>query len=287
MNTLLIEKRVQIINLLVEGMSMRAVSKVAGCSINTVTKLLKDVGAACAAYQDQNVRGIKAMRVQFDEIWAFCRKERNVAPENKGVLGFGDVYTWTGMDAESKLMVSYMVGKRDADYADAFIADIASRLTNRVQLSTDGYKPHLEAAEGAFDCNVDYAMLVKHYGPGEQAGQRGFSPAEFVSAGNPDMDKVSTSFVERQNMAMRMGMRRLTHLTNGLSKKMEDLEHAVSLHVMNYNFTRIHKTLRVTPAMAAGISDHVWGLEEIAALVPEPIAKKRGPYKTRQKAISN
>lgn len=292
MNRLPLEKRAQIIALLVEGMSMRAVSRVADVSINTVTKQLEEVGAACAAYQDQNVRGINAKRVQCDEIWAFCHsKERNVAPENKGILGFGDVYTWTGMDADSKLMVSYMVGKRDADYADAFIADLASRLINRVQLSTDGHKPYLEAVEGAFGCNVDYAMLVKHYGPGEQAGQRRYSPAEFVSAdkrvitGNPDMDKVSTSFVERQNLTMRMGMRRFTRLTNGFSKKVENLEHAVSLHFMHYNFARIHKTLRVTPAMEAGISDHVWSLEEIAALVPELVAKKRGSYKPR--LISN
>lgn len=288
MNCLPLEKRTQIIALLVEGMSIRAVSRVADVSINTVTKQLVEVGAACAAYQGQNVRGINAKRVQCDEIWAFCHsKERNVAPENKGILGFGDVYTWTGMDADSKLMVSYMVGNRDADYADAFIADLASRLTSRVQLSTDVHKPYLEAVEGAFGCNVDHAMLVKHYGPIEQAGQRRYSPAEFVSAdkraitGNPDMDKVSTSFVERQNLTMRMGMRRFTRLTTVFSKKVENLEHAVSLHFMHYNFARIHKTLRVTPAMEAGISDHAWSLEEIAALVPEPVAKKRGSYKPR------
>ena len=288
MNRLPLEKRTQIISLLVEGMSMRAISRVADVSINTVTKQLKEVGYACSIYQDQNVRGINAKRVQCDEIWSFCHsKERNVAPENKGILGFGDVYTWTGMDADSKLMVSYMVGKRSADYAEAFINDLASRLTSRVQLSTDGHKPYLEAVEGAFGCNVDYAMLVKHYGPGEQEGQRRYSPAEFVSAekrviaGNPDMEKVSTSYVERQNLTMRMGMRRFTRLTNGFSKKIENLEHAVSLHFLHYNYARVHKTLRVTPAMEAGISDHVWSMEEIASLVPEPVAKKRGAYKPR------
>lgn len=291
MNILAIEKRVQIINLLVEGMSMRAISRVADVSINTVTKLLEGVGAACASYQDTAIRGLTCKRVQCDEIWAFCYcMEKNVAPENKGILGYGDVYTWTGMDADSKLMISYMVGKRDAEYANAFIGDLASRLTSRVQLSTDGHKPCLEAVEGAFGYDVDYAMLVKHYGPADVADQRRYSPSEFSGAdkrvfvGKPDMDKVSTSFVERQNLTMRMGMRRFTRLTNGFSKKVENLEHSVSLHFMHYNFARIHKTLRVTPAMEAGISDHVWSLEEIAALVPEPVAKKRGAYKPRQVA---
>lgn len=294
MNRLTIEKRTQIINLLVDGMSMRAISPVADVSINTVTKMLEDVGAACATYQDKTIRGVKAKRVQCDEIWGFCyAKEKNVAPEDKGVLGFGDVYTWTGMDADSKLMISYMVGKRDADYANAFIDDLASRLANRVQLSTDGHKLYLEAVEGAFGANVDYAMLVKHYGPGSTTDQRRYSPSEFVSAdkrvivGRPDMANISTSFVERQNLTMRMGMRRLTRLTNGFSKKVENLEHAVSLHFMHYNFARIHKTLRVTPAMEAGIADHVWSLEEIAALIPESIAKRRSLYKPRAASISN
>lgn len=294
MNTLSIAKRTQIINLLVEGMSMRAISRVAEVSINTVTKLLEDVGAASAAYQDKTLVNLRCKRVQCDEIWGFCyAKEKNVAPADKGVLGYGDVYTWTGIDADTKLMVSYMVGKRDADYANAFIADLASRLATRVQLSTDGHKPYLEAVEGAFGANVDYAMLVKHYGQGSVTDQRRYSPSEFVSAdkrvivGNPDIAKVSTSFVERQNLTMRMGMRRLTRLTNGFSKKVENLEHAVSLHFMHYNFARIHKTLRVTPAMEAGIADHVWSLEEIAALIPEPVAKKRGAYKARAGSISN
>ena len=288
MNLLPIEKRVQIICLLVEGMSMQAVSRVADVSINTVTKQLEAVGVACATYQDQNVRGINAKRLQCDEIWSFCyAKERNVAPENKGILGYGDVYTWTGMDADSKLMVSYMVGKRDADYADAFIADLASRLTSRVQLSTAGHKPYLEAVEGAFGANVDYAMLVKHYGPTDTTEQRRYSPSDFVNAekrviaGNPEMAHLSTSFIERQNLTIPMGMRRLTRLANGFSKKVENLEHAISLHFMHYNFVRIHKTLRVTPAIQAGVSDHVWSIEEIAELVPAPVAKKRGSYKPR------
>lgn len=298
MNRLPLEKRAQIVNLLVEGMSMRAVSRVADVSINTVTKLLEDAGAACSTYQDQALRNLTCKRIQCDEIWAFCyAKEKNVAPENKGVLGYGDVYTWTGMDADTKLMVSYMVGKRDVDYATAFIDDLASRITGRVQLTTDGHKPYLEAVDVVYgDGNIDYAMLVKMYGTTESKfEERRYSPAPFTSAtkrpilGNPDPKHISTSFIERQNLTMRMGMRRFTRLTNGFSKKVANLEHAVSLHFMHYNFCRIHKTLRVTPAMAAGVSDHVWRIEELVNLVPEPVAKARGPYKKRAQveAISN
>ena len=273
MNRLPIEKRAQIIGLLVEGMSMRAITRLTGVSINTVTKLLEDIGLAAGLYQAQVMVNLPCKRVECDEIWAFCySKEKNVAPADKGILGHGDVYTWTAICAETKLIPAFMVGKRDADYANAFIADLAPRLANRVQLTTDGHKPYLEAVEGAFGRDVDYAMLVKHYGAGSTQDQRRYSPSEFVSAdkrvivGNPNADKVSTSYVERQNLTMRMGMRRFTRLTNGFSKKVENLEHAVSLHFMHYNFARIHKTLRVTPAMATGISDHVWSLEEIAQL---------------------
>lgn len=275
MNKLPIEKRAQILALLVEGNSMRAVTRLVGCSINTVTKLLIDVGQACSAYQDKAMRNLPCKRIQCDEIWSFCySKEKNVSAEDKGVLGYGDVYTWTSICPDTKLVPSFMVGKRDAEYAHAFIQDLASRLANRVQLTTDGHKPYIEAVEGAFGGEIDYAMLVKHYSnPGEaQQAQKRYSPSEFVSAekrrisGDPDVKKVSTSHVERQNLTMRMGMRRFTRLTNGFSKKIENLEHAVALHFMFYNFGRIHKTLRVTPAMEAGISDHVWALEEIAAL---------------------
>jgi IS1 family transposase len=273
MNRLPTEKRAQIIGLLVEGMSMRAVTRLTGVSINTVTKLLEDVGLAAGLYQAQVMVNLPCKRVQCDEIWAFCySKEKNVAPENKGVLGFGDVYTWTALDADTKLIASYMVGKRDATYAAEFIGDLASRLANRVQLTTDGHHAYLEAVETAFAGQIDYAMLVKHYGPGPMADQRRYSPAEFTSAelrvisGTPELAHACTSYVERQNLTMRMGMRRFTRLTNGFSKKVENLEHAVSLHFLHYNFARIHKTLRVTPAMAAGVSDHVWSLAEIAAL---------------------
>ena len=273
MNQLPIEKRAQIIGLLVEGMSMRAVTRITGVSINTVTKLLEDVWLAAGLYQAQVMVNLPCQRVECDEIWAFCySKGKNVAPADKGILGHGDVYTWTAICADTKLIPAFMVGKRDADYANAFIADLASRLASRMQLTTDGHRPYLEAVEPAFGRDVDYAMLVKHYGPGTVTDQRRYSPSEFIDAekrvvtGKPDKALISTSYVERQNLTMRMGMRRFTRLTNGFSKKVENLEHAVSLHFMHYNFARIHKTLRVTPAMAAGISDHVWSLEDIAAL---------------------
>lgn len=286
MNKLSLQKRTQIIGLLVEGNSMRAVTRLVGCSINTVTKLLEDVGTACLEYHDAKVRNIASKRVQCDEIWSFCyAKEKNAAPEDKELLGHGDAYTWTAIDANSKLAISWLVGRRDQEYAEAFIGDLASRLAGRIQLTTDGHGPYIPAVEKMFGGAIDYAMLVKIYeGQGKQ-DQRRYSPAGFVKAdkrritGNPDVDEVSTSYVERQNLTMRMSMRRFTRLTNGFSKKIENLEHAVSLHFMYYNFARIHKTLRVTPAMEAGISDHVWSLEEIARLVPDPVAKKRGPYK--------
>lgn len=273
MNRLPIEKRAQIIGLLVEGMSMRAVTRIVGCSINTVTKLLEEVGFACAMYQSETLRNLQSKRIQCDEIWAFCgSKEKNVPEEHKGELGYGDVYTWTALDADSKLIVSYMVGKRNGDYADAFMQDVASRLANRVQLTTDGYKPYLDAVAGAFQNQIDYAMLVKLYGEAPPEDRRKYSAPMFQGvavgriSGFPEKEHISTSFVERQNLTMRMGMRRFTRLTNGFSKKVANLEHAVSLHFMHYNFARVHKTLRVTPAMEAGISDHVWSLEEIASL---------------------
>ena len=274
MNRLPLQKRAQILGMLVEGNSLRATSRMADCSINTVTKLLEEVGFACNVYQAEKVRNLTTRQVQVDEIWAFCySKEKNVAPEHKGILGHGDVWTYTALDADTKLMVSYMVGKRDADYALAFMTDLAARFANRVQLTTDGHQPYLRAVPDAFGSDIDYAMLVKHYGaPNGRSDERRYSPAHLLGTeqkaliGTPDMSKVSTSYVERQNLTMRMSMRRFTRLTRGFSKKVENLEHAVSLHSMHYNFARIHKTLRVTPAMEAGISDHVWTLEEIAAL---------------------
>lgn len=273
MNKLSIQKRAQIIGLLVEGNSMRATSRLANCSINTVTKLLVDVGYACAFYQNEVLRNIESKRVQCDEIWSFCySKEKNVAPEDKGVLGYGDVYTWTAIDADTKLAISWLVGRRDHAYAETFIGDLASRLAGRIQLTTDGHGPYLGAVEKVFGGAVDYAMLVKIYGE-ENQGQKRYSPAQFVNAekrritGAPNMKEVSTSYVERQNLTMRMGMRRFTRLTNGFSKKIENLEHAVALHFMHYNFVRIHKTLKTTPALEAGVTDRLWSLEDITKLL--------------------
>lgn len=288
MNVLPIEKRAQILHLLVEGNSMRATSRIADVSINTVTKLLVDAGMACLEFQDKAIVNVNSKRVECDEIWSFCQsKEKNVAEENKGVLGYGDCYTWTAIDADSKLAISWLVGRRDVEYAEAFMADLASRLAGRIQLTTDGYGPYINAVEKMFGGAIDYAMLVKIYEENSRQEQRRYSPAGFVKAdkrrmnGDPDMGKVSTSYVERQNLTIRMGMRRFTRLTNGFSKKVENLQFAVALHFMHYNFGRIHKTLRVTPAMEAGIADHVWSMQEIAGLVKDEAPKKRGPYKKK------
>jgi IS1 family transposase len=288
MNTLPIEKRVQIIQLLVEGCSMRSVERIVGCSINTVTKLLCDVGAACAEYHDKYVRDLTCKRVQCDEIWSFVyAKQRNVPEELKDVFGIGDVYTWTAIDADTKLIAGWLVGTRGAESAKLFMDDLAGRLSNRVQLTTDGHKAYLEAVEGAFGGGIDYAMLVKLYGENQPEDRRKYSLSHYkgnikgVVSGNPEKEHISTSFVERQNLTMRMHMRRFTRLTNGFSKKVDNHMNAVSLHFMYYNFAKIHKSLRVTPAMEAGISEHVWSIEEIARLVPEPVAKKRGAYKKK------
>lgn len=289
MNALPLEKRVQIISCLVEGNSIRSTSRITGASKNTIVKLLVDVGTACAAYQDQVIRNLHCKRVQCDEIWSFCYcKEKNVPEEHKGELGQGDVYTWTALDADTKLIISFLVGKRDGYYAKLFIDDLASRIDNRIQLTTDGHKAYLEAVESAFASEIDYAMLIKLYGnTPELQDQRRYSPAECsgintkVISGKPNTDHISTSYVERQNLTMRMSMRRFTRLTNAFSKKIENHECAVALHFMYYNFARIHKSLRVTPAMEAGISDHVWTLEEIANLAPIEAPKKRGPYKKK------
>jgi IS1 family transposase len=221
------------------------------------------------------MRNLTCKRIQCDEIWNFCYcKEKNVPEEHKGEFGYGDVYTWTAMCADTKLIPSFLVGRRDAGFANIFMKDVASRLKNRVQLTTDGHRAYLNAVEDAFGGDIDYAMLVKTYGSTESTtDQRRYSPAECTGAdklrisGNPDANDISTSYVERQNLTMRMSMRRFTRLTNGFSKKIENLEYSVALHFMHYNFCRIHKTLRVTPAMEAGIADHVWTLEEIVALV--------------------
>lgn len=274
MNCLSLADRAKILSLLVEGNSMRAVTRITGNSINTVTKLLVDVGQACSEFQNTALRNLPCKRIQCDEVWSFCyAKEKNVPFEYRGLRGYGDVYTWTAIDADTKLVPSWLVGRRDAFYANKFIEDLRSRLAERVQITTDGHKSYLTAIERSFGSQVDYAMLVKLYGAPQGAEDaRRYSPAECTGtitgtvAGDPDPKHVSTSFVERQNLTMRMSMRRFTRLSNGFSKKIENLEHAVALHFMHYNFARIHKSLRVTPAMEAGVDDHVWSLEEIAGL---------------------
>lgn len=254
MNKLSLQKRVKIIGMLVEGNSLRAASRMADCSINTVTKLLVDVGMACAQYQDKILRNLSCKRIQCDEIWALCyAKEKNVPQELKRQFGYGDVYTWTAICADTKLVPSFMVGKRNAEYGNAFMLDLANRLQNRVQLTTGGHKVYLQAVENAFGCDIDYAMLVKVYGAPTRDEQR-------------HEKHISTSYIERQNLTMRMSMHRFTILTNGFSKKIDNLYFAVALHFMFYNFGRTHKTLRVTPAMEAGIANHIWTLEEIVDL---------------------
>jgi IS1 family transposase len=278
MNVLPIEKRAQILQLLVEGMSMRSITRVTGCCLNTVMRTLAAAGIACAEYLDANIYNISAKRVECDEIWGFCQsKQKNVAPEHEGILGHGDVWTWVGFDADTKLVITWLVGLRTQRYAETFIDDLASRLTDRIQLTTDGFGVYVNAVDTAFGGMVDYAMLVKIY----DERSRFVSAEKRTIFGSPDLNKVSTSFVERQNLTIRMQNRRFTRRTNAFSKKIENLEHSVALHFMHYNFARIHKTLRVTPAMEAGLSDHVWSIEEIAALIPEPVAKKRGTYKKR------
>ena len=285
MNKLDVATRAQILNLLVEGSSLRSISRVCDVSINTVTKLLVDAGTACAAYHDATVRNVKAKRVQCDEIWAFVgAKSKNVASMKTPMKGAGDAWTWTALCADSKMILSYCVGSRDGDSAARFIGDLASRLANRVQLTTDGHKAYLEAIEGAFGCDIDYAMLVKIYGPSPDSAKGRYSPSDCTGAiktpieGKPDPKHISTSFVERSNLSMRMGMRRFTRLTNAFSKKIENHIHALSLYFVFYNFARQHKTLRVSPAMAAGIETRLWDMTDIVKITDE--------YNASQKAAS-
>lgn len=283
--------RARILHMLCEGQSIRAIERIAGASKNTVAKLLSDAGAVCAAYQDQAFRNLKTKRVQVDEIWSFTyAKQKNVKAAKAAPEGAGDTWTWTAIDADSKLVISWLVGGRDSEYAMAFMDDLSRRLANRVQLTSDGHKAHLEAVEGAFGSDTDYAMLVKVYGNAPEVLKGRYSPAEFTTAhktrieGNPDMRHVSTSYSERQNLTMRMHMRRFTRLTNGFSKKVEAHANAVALHFMYYNFVRVHKTLRMTPAMAAGVTKKLWEVSDIVALIEAKEAEQptvRGPYKKR------
>jgi IS1 family transposase len=272
MSKLSIEKKVQVINLLVEGNSCRAASRIADVSFNTVLKLLVEVGSACWKFHDETVVNLKSKRIQCDEIWSFVYSKEKNKPDN--VENAGDVWTWTALCADTKLIIGWHVGTRDADSANTFMHDIDSRLTNRVQLTTDGYKPYLEAVTDSFGSQIDFAQLVKLYGKeGSTANaEKKYSPAECIGckktvvSGNPDPEHISTSFVERQNLTMRMHMRRFTRLTNGFSKKIENHCYAIALHFVYYNFVKQHKTLRITPAMAAGITKRFMSIEDIVNL---------------------
>jgi IS1 family transposase len=275
MNKLSQSKRTQIISALVEGNSIRATARMVGVSKDAVLKLLFDMGVACAEYQNKALRNLSCKRIQCDEIWSFCyAKQKNVPADKQGQFGFGDVWTWVAIDSETKLVVSWRVGGRGANTARDFMHDLAARLVNRVQLTTDGHRVYLEAVESAFGSNIDYSMLVKIYGnDAPQSPNTRYSPPECIGCqtvgitGRPNPRYISTSHVERQNLTMRMQMRRFTRLTNAFSKKLENHIAAISLHYMHYNFCRIHRTLKVTPAMEAGVSDHVWSLEEVVALL--------------------
>jgi len=286
MNRLSTEKRAQIVGSLVEGNSIRATVRMTGAAKNTVTKLLVDLGAACAEYQAAGLVNLPCRTIQCDEIWAFCySKQKNVPDEHYGEYGYGDVWTWTAICADTKLVPSWLVGERTVDDAWAFLSDLQGRLAERVQISSDGLKIYVQAVDLAFGPEVDFAQIHKLYGPAEGTThqERKYSPnvctgiEKKIITGDPDPAEISTSYVERQNLTMRMGMRRFTRLTNGFSKKVENLTHAVSLHYMHYNFARVHQSLTIkhedgtrtkqTPAMAAGVADHVWTLREIAALL--------------------
>jgi IS1 family transposase len=288
MNRLPLQTRIQILSMLCEGSSMRSISRVADVSINTVSKLLIDAGMACSAFHDEKVRGVKAKHIQVDEIWSFTyAKQKNVSKAKAAPIEAGDTWTWTAIEAESKLLVSWLVGGRDGEYAMGFMDDLRSRLVNRVQLTSDGHRAYLEAVEGAFGGDVDYAQLVKLYGAAPEGAKGRYSPAECIGArkerieGNPDMKNVSTSYAERQNLTMRMQMRRFTRLTNAFSKKFKNHMHMVALYTVWYNFVKLHKAHRMTPAMAAGITDKLWSVTDLAEMVDAtlPKAGPRGPYK--------
>lgn len=268
------QQRAHVVRCLIEGNSIRSTGRITGVSKNTIVKLLTELGCACAAYHNRHVRNLKVRRMQCDEIWSFVRsKEKHTSIEKKAE-GCGDVWTWTGIDADTKLIISYLVGGRDGGWAHDFMEDCAKRIKNRVQITTDGHKAYLEAVEDAFGADIDYAQLQKIYGAPSVEDQRKYSPARCIGcdlkvvSGDPDPKHISTSYVERQNLSMRMGMRRFTRLTNGFSKKVDNHRHMIALYFLYYNFGRVHQTLRVTPAMEAGLCDHVWTIEEICNLLP-------------------
>jgi IS1 family transposase len=285
MNKLSTERRATILGMMVEGNSIRAISRMSGASKNTIVKFLEDAGEAFFAYHDKHVRGVKAKRVQCDEIWSFVGcKQKNVAEAKRKDLAYGDVWTWVALDADSKLAISYLVGGRDSDYAMALMDDLRQRVMTRMQLTTDGHAPYLQAVEEAFGAEIDYAMLIKLYGAPPTAAEaaRRYSPSDCVGArkeritGNPDRRHVSTSYVERQNLTMRMSIRRFTRLTNAFSKKVENHAYSVAIHFMHYNFVRIHQSLRVTPAMAAGVTTKLWSLTDMVRVIEDWEALRDG-----------
>jgi IS1 family transposase len=291
MNTLTNDERIRVIAALVEGNSIRSTSRMTGVARNTVTKLLVDLGEACMAFHDKHVRNVRVRRLQCDEIWAYVgAKAKNVSAEKKEI-GWGDIWTWVGLDAGTKLVVSYLVGGRGAGWAHDFMQDCARRIKGRVQVTTDGHKAYLEAVEAVFGMDCDYAQIHKIFGASDEPEKR-YSPATCIGcdlkviSGNPDPKHVSTSYVERQNLTMRMSMRRFTCLANAFSKKLENHAYAVALHFMYCNYVRIHQTLRVTPAMEAGLSSHPWTIQELVEMGEKAMPKpsKRGPY---EKEISN
>jgi IS1 family transposase len=296
MNRLSTEKRRAVIACLVEGNSIRSTVRMTGVAKNTVTKLLVDLGTVCSIYQDRVMRDLPCERIQADEVWTFCgSKAKNVPAEKYGDPNYGDVWLWVALDPDTKLVPSYRLGSRDAHDATLFMKDVAKRLRKRVQLTTDAHRPYFTAVEQAFDGDVDYAQLVKLYGStgeGRKSGAAKYSPAVCIGAhaavitGSPDGEHVSTSHVERLNLTLRMSMRRYTRLTNAFSKKLTNLAAAVSLQFAYYNFVRVHKTLGTTPAVAAGVTDHVWTLDELIGLLEEAeaVPTKRGRYaKTRER----
>lgn len=277
---------------LIEGCSIRATCRMMGAAKGTVMKLLEDLGTACMAYHDQHVRNLRVRRLQCDEIWCFVgAKKKTITPEQKQE-GWGDIWTWVGIDADTKMVVSYLVGGRDGGWAMEFMEDCASRIRGRVQVTTDGHRPYLEAVEGAFGMDVDFATLQKIYGTPSDEEQRRYSPGKCIGCdmktviGRPDPAHVSTSYVERQNLTMRMQMRRFTRLTNGFSKKAENHAYAVAIHYMHYNFCRIHSSLRVTPAMEAGLASMPWTVDDLIALLPKPTVKSsKNDWKIIKKAL--
>jgi len=297
MNKLPYQTRLDILHMLCEDASMRAISRVKDVSYNTVAKLLVDAGRACAMFHDATIRNVKATKIQCDELWAFCyAKAKNVPYLKNQVEGAGDIWTWTAIEASNKLLVSWMIGNRDGETAAIFMRDVKARLANRVQLTTDGHKAYLQAVESAFGIDIDYAMLIKLYGPSEDPDRR-YSPAECIGIekktiqGAPAEKDISTSYVERHNLTTRMSCRRFTRLTNAFTKKLENHGHAFALFAVWYNFVRMHKTLRMSPAMAAGVTQTLWSMDDIVGLVEQyeegSRRKTRGPYKKRSAEISN